>query len=73
MAKSDTTHCKELEMRTKTLFLAAVLALAPVALAAQDSTGTTNTGAGADARVEAALETALNAGIPVSLLERKVA
>jgi hypothetical protein len=73
MAKSDTTHCKELEMRTKTLFLAAALALAPVALAAQDSTGTTNTGAGADARVEAALETALNAGIPVSLLERKVA
>jgi hypothetical protein len=73
MAKSDTTHCKELEMQTKTLFLAAVLALAPVAIAAQDSTGTTSTDAGADARVEAALEAALDAGIPVALLERKVA
>jgi len=58
-------------MRSKTLFLAAVLAIAPVALSAQGSTATT--GAGADARVEAALETAVNAGIPVSLLERKVA
>lgn len=58
-------------MRSKTLFLAAVLALAPAALSAQDSTATT--GAGADARVEAALETAANAGIPVSLLERKIA
>jgi hypothetical protein len=73
MAKSETTHCKELEMRTRTLFLAAVLALAPVALAAQDSTGTAGAGAGAEARVEAALETALSAGIPVALLERKIA
>lgn len=56
-------------MRSKTLFLAAVLALAPVALSARDSTATT----GAGARVEATLETAANAGIPVSLLERKVA
>ena len=56
-------------MRRNTLFLAAVLALAPVALPAQDPTAAT----GADARVEAALETAANAGIPVSLLERKIA
>jgi hypothetical protein len=58
-------------MRSKTLFLAAILALAPAALSGQDSTATT--GAGADARVEATLETAASAGIPVSLLERKVA
>jgi hypothetical protein len=58
-------------MRRKTLFLAAALALAPLSLSAQDSTATT--GAGADARVHAALETALDAGIPVSLLERKIA
>jgi hypothetical protein len=58
-------------MRSKTLFLAAAFALAPVALSGQDSTATT--GAGADARVEATLETAASAGIPVSLLERKVA
>ncbi len=56
-------------MRTKTLFLAAVLGLAPAALFAQDSTAAT----GADARVEAALQTAVSAGIPVSLVERKVA
>ncbi|MBA3497590.1 MAG: hypothetical protein H0T86_10835 [Gemmatimonadales bacterium] len=60
-------------MRTKTLYLAAVLALAPATLAAQDSTATTNSGGGADARVEAALAAAVSAGIPVSLLERKVA
>lgn len=59
-------------MRTKTLYLAAVLALAPATLAAQDSTATTRSG-GADARVEAALAAAVSAGIPVSLLERKVA
>jgi len=59
-------------MPSKTLFLAAVLVLAPVALTAQDSTATTG-GASADARVEAALEAAVNAGVPVSLLERKIA
>jgi len=58
-------------MRCNMLSLAAVLALAPVALSAQDSTAATGTGAAA--RVEAALETAVEAGIPVSLLERKVA
>jgi hypothetical protein len=58
-------------MRRKTLFLAAALALAPAVLAAQDSTSAA--GGGADARVHAALETALAAGIPVSLLERKIA
>jgi hypothetical protein len=58
-------------MRRKTLFLAAALALAPAVLAAQDSTSAA--GASADARVHAALETALAAGIPVSLLERKIA
>jgi hypothetical protein len=56
-------------MRCNMLSLAAVLALAPVALSAQDSTAAT----GAGARLEAALETAVEAGIPVSLLERKVA
>jgi hypothetical protein len=56
-------------MRCNMLSLAAVLALAPVALSAQDSTAATGNGA----RVEAALETAVEAGIPVSLLERKVA
>jgi hypothetical protein len=57
-------------MRRKTLFLAAGLALAPAVLAAQDSTSAPS---GADARVHAAIETALDAGIPVSLLERKIA
>jgi hypothetical protein len=58
-------------MRCNMLSLAAVLALTPVALSAQDSAAAAGTGAGA--RVEAALETAVEAGIPVSLLERKVA
>jgi hypothetical protein len=58
-------------MRSKTLCLAAVLSLAPAALTAQDSTA--SNGPGAKARVEAALETAVDAGIPVSLLERKIA
>lgn len=58
-------------MRSKTLCLAAALVLAPAALFAQDSTA--SAGAGADARVEAALESAVQAGIPVSLLERKIA
>jgi hypothetical protein len=58
-------------MRSKTLCLAAVLVLAPAALTAQDSTA--SAGAGANARVDAALETAMEKGIPVSLLERKIA
>ncbi len=56
-------------MRSKTLCLAAALILVPAALSAQDSTAA----AGADGRVEAALETAVESGIPVSLLERKIA
>ncbi|HEX2218859.1 MAG TPA: hypothetical protein VHG35_08645 [Gemmatimonadales bacterium] len=62
-AESDTTHFKELTMRSKTLYLAAALVLSPAALYAQD----------ANARVEAALEGAVEAGIPVSLLEQKIA
>jgi hypothetical protein len=58
-------------MRTTTLYLAAALICAPAALLAQDSTASSSTGA--DARIDAALESAVNAGIPVSLLERKVA
>jgi hypothetical protein len=58
-------------MRTMTLCLAAALICAPAALLAQDSTASAPTGA--DARIDAALESAVNAGIPVSLLERKVA
>jgi hypothetical protein len=57
-------------MRRNTVFLAAALACAPIALLAQDSTSAAG---GPDARVHAALETALNAGIPVDLLERKIA
>ena len=57
-------------MRTTTLCLAAALICAPAALLAQDSTGSAG---GADARINAALESAVHAGIPVSLLERKVA
>ena len=53
-------------MRTRTLYLAALLALAPAALAAQDSTL-------AASRVNASLEAAAEAGIPVALLERKIA
>ena len=60
-------------MRSKTLCLAAALILAPAALLAQDSTTTAGPAAGADARIDAALSTALEAGIPVSLLERKIA
>jgi hypothetical protein len=58
-------------MRNKTLFLAAALILAPAVLSGQDSTAAT--GAGGDARVEATLASAASSGIPVSLLERKVA
>ncbi len=56
-------------MRSKTLCLAAALVLVPAALTAQDSTASTS----AAARVETALEAAIDAGIPVSLLERKIA
>jgi len=52
-------------MRTTTFYLTALLALAPAVLSAQDSTSS--------ARVNATLDAALEAGIPVSLLERKVA
>jgi hypothetical protein len=45
--------------------------LAPAALFAQDSTAAA--GNSADARVATALDAALEAGIPVALLERKVA
>lgn len=58
-------------MRNRILPLAALLVLAPAVVTAQDTTSTGTTTA--DAQVEATLETALNAGIPVSLLERKVA
>jgi len=57
-------------MRRTTMFLATALAFMPVTLFAQDSTSAAG---GSDARVHAALETALDAGIPVSLLERKIA
>jgi hypothetical protein len=60
-------------MRSKTLCLAAALFLAPAALLAQDSTTAAGPAAGADAQIDAALSTALEAGIPVSLLERKIA
>jgi hypothetical protein len=60
-------------MRSKTLCLAAALILAPAALLAQDSTTAAGAAGGADARIDAALSTALDAGIPVSLLERKIA
>jgi hypothetical protein len=60
-------------MRSKTLCLAAALILAPAAMLAQDSTTAAGPTAGADARIDAALSTALEAGIPVSLLEGKIA
>ena len=58
-------------MRRTTLFLTAALAIAPAVLSAQDSTAAGS--AAEDPRVHATLETALSAGIPVDLLERKVA
>jgi hypothetical protein len=58
-------------MRSKTLFLTAALVLGPAALTAQDSTASRGSNAGG--RVEAALQAAANARIPVSLLERKIA
>lgn len=60
-------------MRSTTLCLAAALILAPAALLAQDSTTAAGPAAGANAQIDAALSTALEAGIPVSLLERKIA
>lgn len=66
-------------MNTHTWFLAAALLLSPLATRAQTST-TAAAGAqaaastpAAQARVDAALQTALEAGIPVALLERKIA
>jgi hypothetical protein len=60
-------------MRTTTLCLAAALICAPATLLAQDSTASAGPAASADARIDAALESAVKAGIPTSLLERKVA
>jgi hypothetical protein len=50
-------------MRSKLLCLAAALVLSPAGLSAQDT----------NARVDAALSSALEAGIPVSLLQQKIA
>lgn len=50
-------------MRSRMLCLATALVLSPAALSAQDT----------NARVDAALQSALEAGIPVSLLEQKIA
>jgi hypothetical protein len=58
-------------MRTMTMWLTVALLIAPAALAAQDSTASTN--GGSQARIDAALSTALKAGVPVSLLEGKIA
>lgn len=52
-------------MRISTLCLTALIALAPAALAAQDE--------GPTGRVNATLDAAVDAGIPVALLERKIA
>jgi hypothetical protein len=57
--------------RRRMFTLAAALVVAPAALFAQDSTAAA--GNTADARVATALDAAVEAGIPVSLLERKVA
>ncbi len=58
-------------MRHLALSLAALLVASPAALAAQDSTSTSGS-ASADARVTATLDHAMSAGIPVTLLQRKV-
>jgi len=58
-------------MRTMTMCLTAALLIAPAALSAQDSTSTAKDGS--QARLDAALSTALQAGVPVSLLEGKIA
>jgi hypothetical protein len=58
-------------MRTMTMCLAAALLIAPAGLLAQDSTSTSK--GGPQARIDAALSTALQAGVPVTLLEGKIA
>ncbi|MGH7513049.1 MAG: hypothetical protein ACREOQ_09015 [Gemmatimonadales bacterium] len=58
-------------MRTTTMYLAAALLVAPAALIAQDSTASKPSGP--QARIDAALTAAASAGVPTSLLERKVA
>lgn len=56
-------------MRTRTFCLVTLLAVVPMAAEAQDSTSTSTS----SARVDATLSAAAEAGIPVSLLERKIA
>jgi hypothetical protein len=58
-------------MRTITMCLTAALLTAPAALLAQDSTSSSRPAA--QARIDAALTAATRAGVPASLLERKVA
>src|SRR5512138_3203020 len=58
-------------MRRATLVLTAVLAAAPAALSAQDSMAAGD--AARDPRIHATLDAALSAGLPVDLLERKIA
>src|SRR5690242_648711 len=58
-------------MRSTTMCLTAALLLAPAALFAQDSTSASQPSS--QARIDAALSTALQAGVPVSLLQRKIA
>ena len=58
-------------MRPMTMCLTAALLIAPAGLLAQDSTSTAKSGP--QARIDDALSTALQAGVPVSLLERKIA
>lgn len=58
-------------MRTTTMCLTAALLLAPAALLAQDSTSASRPSS--QARIDAALSTALQAGVPVSLLQGKIA
>jgi hypothetical protein len=57
-------------MRTMTICLTAALLIAPAALPAQDSTSSAT--GGSQARIDAALSAALQAGVPVSLLEGKI-
>jgi hypothetical protein len=54
-------------MRSKTLWIATMLVLAPLGLQAQQGA------ASAEARIEAAMQAAVEAGVPVSLLEQKIA
>jgi hypothetical protein len=54
-------------MRSKTLWIATMLVLAPLGLQAQQGA------ASAEARIEAAMQAAVGAGVPVSLLEQKIA